>query len=226
MASNLRISLTILTIGFAVEGAAEVYSLTSQGAFLPGTSLLFLFPTLITLLGLLFILVGKHEWDELHRARVNRANTIFGLSLLAAFIAITEVAALAACPSIGVPGWAEVVFGGAIAAFVLGTFVTYSLLVFHLVHRPSKVALVVAILWALIVSTLIGATLATDVPTILDLIAARSLSFDSVVAPVDYLVSFLFLSYFLLLAAYLDAHVTVARRLTHRHPPRAPTTSS
>jgi hypothetical protein len=222
MSSNLRISLTILSIGFAVEGVAEVYSLTTQGAFLPGTSLIFLLPAVITLLGLLFILVGKHEWDELHSARVRRANTIFGLSLFAALVAISEVALLAIDPAVGTPWWAEALFGGAAAAFLLGTFVTYSLLVFHLVHRPSKVALVAATLWAMIVSAFIGAALATDLPTILGLIGARSMSFDSLVAPIDYLVSFLFLSYFLLLAAYLDAHLTVAHGITRRAPPRAP----
>jgi hypothetical protein len=227
VASSLRISLTILSIGFAVEGFAELFSLTTQGAFLPGLSLLFLFPAVITLLGLLFILVGKHEWDEIHRERVRRANAIFGASLLAGVLAFAELAGLALYPLFGVPAWTEALFGGLVAGFVFGTFVTYGLLVFHLVHRPSKAALVAAMLWALIVATLIGFTLAADLPTILGLIGSRSLTLVSLLAPVDYLESFLFLSYFLLLAAYLDAHLTVARGRTgrptaRRSPPRTP----
>ncbi|HTW40487.1 MAG TPA: hypothetical protein VMF04_06520 [Thermoplasmata archaeon] len=222
MATHLRISLTILSMGFAVEGIAELYSLTTAGALLPGTSWLFLLPALITVLGLLFILVGKHEWDEVHRNRVHRANTVFVASLVAGVVAILELGALALYPAFGTPWWAELLFGGAAAGFVLGTFVTYSLLVFHLVHTPSKGALVAAMAWALLVSAFIGVTLAADLPSILGLIRARSLSFESLFGPIDYLVSFLFLSYFLLLAAYVDAHVTVARGLPRKTRPRGP----
>jgi hypothetical protein len=213
MTTNLRISLTILSLGFAIEGGAEAYSLLTAGSFLPGTSVLFLLPAVATLLGLLFLLIGRHEWDELHRARVRRANQIFALSLLGAFAAVIELGVLATYPGIGTPLWAEVLFGAAIGSFLLGTFVTYAQLVFHLVTPSSKVALVAAILWALIVSAFIAQVLAADLPTILALIGARSLSVDSLVGPVDYLASYLFLSYFLLLAAYLDAHIAVARGL-------------
>jgi hypothetical protein len=212
MSTNLRISLTILSVGFAVEGGGEVYSLLTAGSFLPGTSLLFLLPAVVTLLGLLFILIGRHEWDELHQARVRRANLIFALSLLAGFVAAIEVVVLAAYPGFGAPLWAEVLFGAATGAFLLGTFVTYAQLVFHLVTRPSKVALVASTVWALIVSIFIAQTLAADLPSILGLIGAHSFSFEYLISPVDYLASFLFISYFLLLAAYVDAHVTVARR--------------
>ena len=95
----------------------------------------------MTLLGMLFILIGRHEWDENHRARVRRANQIFGLSLMAGFVTGIEVTLLAVYAGIGAPLWAEVVFGAAVGSFVLGTFVTYAQLIFHLVTRPSKGAL-------------------------------------------------------------------------------------
>jgi uncharacterized membrane protein YidH (DUF202 family) len=212
MSTNLRISLTILSAGFAVEGAGEVYSLLTAGSFLPGTSLLFLLPAVVTLLGILFLLVGRHEWDEVHAARLRRANLIFALSLLAGVVAAVEVVLLAAYPSIGAPLWAAVVFGAAAGAFLLGTFVTYAQLVFHLVTRPSQGALIASALWALIVSIFVAHTLAADLPSILATIGAHSFSIDYLISPVDYLASFLFVSYFLLLAAYVDAHVTVARR--------------
>lgn len=212
MSTNLRISLTILSVGFAIEGGGEVYSLLTAGSFLPGSSLLFLLPAIVTLLGILFILVGRHEWDENHWARVRLANQIFGLSLLAGFVAGIEVTLLAVYPGIGAPLWAEVVFGAAVGSFLLGTFVTYAQLIFHLVTRPSKAALVASTLWALVISALIGRTLAGDLSSILGLIGAHSFSIDYLISPVDYLASFLFVSYFLLLGAYVDAHVTVARR--------------
>jgi hypothetical protein len=218
MSTNLRISLTVLSAGFAVEGAGEVYSLLTAGAFLPGTSLLFLVPAIVTLVGILFLLIGRHEWDELHRARAHRAALIFGLSVLSGLIAAVVVAFLSAYPAFGVPLWAELVFGAAVGAFLLGTFVTYAQLVFHLVSAPSKVALVASSLWALVVSAFIAQTLAADLPSILALIAAHSFSIDFLISPVDYLASFLFVSYFLLLGAYVDAHLTVARRRRRAQP--------
>ena len=225
MTTNLRIALTVLAVGFAIEGSGEAYSLLSRGSFLPGTSLLFLLPALVTVLGLLFILIGRHEWDELHSARVRRANLIFGLSVATVFVAALEVALLSYYPNLGSPLWAEILFGAMTGAFVFGTFVTYAHLVFHLVSRPSKAVLIASTVWALIVSGLVGLALARDLPTLLSLIAARSLSFESLIAPVDYLASFLFLSYFLLLIAYLDAHMTVVRGPPTRAavaPPAAP----
>ncbi|MFZ0891872.1 MAG: hypothetical protein WB778_10215 [Thermoplasmata archaeon] len=225
MPTNLRISLTILTLGFGVEGGGEAYSLLTQGSFLPGTSLLFLFPAIMTLLGLLFILVGRHEWDEIHQARVFQANLIFGLSILAGVIAGVELGFLAYY-GLGAPLWAELLFGSSVGAFVLGTFVTYAQLVFHLVRRPSKAALVAAIAWALIISALIGESLAASLATILGLIDARSFSVGALIGPIDFLGSFLFVSYFLLLIAYMDAHLTVAKGLTKAPAPKPPSTPS
>ncbi|HXW66388.1 MAG TPA: hypothetical protein VEL82_00665 [Thermoplasmata archaeon] len=211
MTTNLRISLTVLSIGFAIEGGGEAYSLLTRGSLLPGTSLLFVIPTVITFLGLLFLLIGRHEWNELHRQRVRRANLIFVLSLLGGFIGAGEVGVLVAYPSIGEPTWALVLFGASVGSLVFGTFLTYGQLVFHLVRRPSQIALAASVVWAFIVSAYIGQSVARDLPAIVALAASRNLGFTDLVAPIDYLASFLFISYFLLLAAYVDAHFAVAR---------------
>ena len=211
LATNLRISLTVLSLGFAVEGAGEAYSLLSTGALLPGTSVVFLLSTAVTVLGLLFLFLGRHEWNELHRARAARTNQIFLLSLFGGFVAVAEVAYLSYYPSIGTPFWAELLFGTALGSLVLGTFVTYAYLVFHLVRSPSKAVLVASALWALIVSAYIGRDLAADLPALLSAVANRSLTVEGLLAPIDYLASYLFVSYFLLFAAYLDAHAVVAR---------------
>jgi hypothetical protein len=219
MTTNLRISLTILSLGFAIEGAGEAYSLISSGALLPGTSVVFLLSAAVSLLGLLFLFLGRHEWNELHRSRASRTNQIFALSLLGGFIAAAEVALLVVYPSVGSPGWAEVLFGAALGSLVLGTFVTYAYLVFHLVGRPSKAVLIASAIWALIVSAYIGRVLAGDLPVILTAVANRSLTVEGLLAPVDYLASYLFVSYFLLFAAYLEAHSVVARGPPTSPPP-------
>lgn len=211
MTTNLRISLAILSAGFAIEGAGEAYSLVSTGALLPGTSIVFLLSAAVTVVGLLFLFLGRHEWNELHRARARRTNQIFVLSLLGGFIAAAEVAYLYLNPSVGTPWWAEAVFGVSLGSLVFGTFATYAYLVFHLVRNPSKVVLVASAVWALLVSAYIGHDLAVALPTIMALVSAHSLTIEGLIGPVDYLASYLFVSYFLLFAAYLDAHAVVAR---------------
>ncbi len=216
MTTNLRISLAILTLGFGIEGIGELYSFVSHGAFRPGESLLFVAPVATTLAGLLFVWVGQHEWNELHRSRVRQAHAVFAASLLGAVVAGAVVGLLVARPSLGVPPWAELLFGAAVGSLVLGTFVTYALLVFHLVPRPSQAALLGAIGWALVVSALVGLAMGTHLGTLLGLVSSRSLSIPGFVGPIESIGSYLFVSYFLLLAAYLDAHRTVAAGLPAR----------
>jgi hypothetical protein len=220
MTTNIRVSLTILSLGFGIEGGAELYSFLSRGAYRPGVSVLFALPFAMTLAGLLFVWVGQHEWNELHRSRVRQAHLVFGLTLLGAVVAGAVVGALYLQPALGSPLWARGLFGAAVGSLVLGTFVTYTLLVFHLVPRPSKALLLASILWALLVAGFVGLTMAANLPTIMALAAHRTLSVPSFIGPVDSLASYLFVSYFLLLAAYLDAHRTIVRG------PEAPLTAA
>lgn len=211
MTINLRVSLTILSLGFAVEGAGELYSFLSRGRFHPGVNLLFVLPSVITLAGLLFVWIGQHEWNEVHRARVRQAHIVFGLSLLGAVIAGAVVGVLVLKPSLGAPLWAKGIFGAAVGSLVLGTFITYALLVFHLVPRPSRALLLASLGWALLVSGFVGGTLASNLSSLVALAADRKLAVPSFIGPVDSFASYLFVSYFLLLAAYVDAHRTILK---------------
>jgi len=207
--TNLRVSLTILSLGFGIEGGSELYSFVSRGAFRPGISLLFALPFAMTVAGLMFVWVGQHEWNALHRSRVHQAHQVFALSLVGALVAGVVLAALVSQPTLGTPLWARGLFGAAIGSLVLGTFVTYALLVFHLVPRPSKALLLAALAWALLVAGFVGLALGTNLPTIVGLAEHRTLGVPAFLAPVTSLASYLFVSYFLLLAAYLDAHRAV-----------------
>jgi hypothetical protein len=222
--TNLRLSLTILSIGFGIEGVGDVYSFLSGGRFRPGINLLFFLPVAMTLAGLLFVWIGRHEWSELHRDRVRQAHVVFGLSLLGAVVAGAVLAVLYLEPAWGTPDWAKGLFGAALGSLVLGTFVTYVYLVFHLVGRPSQAVLAASIVWSLVVAGLIGAALAGNLPTILSLVRDRRTAVPGFITPVDSLASYLFLSYFLLLAAYLDAHRRVAAGRPAAGPsPKGPT---
>jgi hypothetical protein len=222
MTTNLRLALAIFSIGFAVDGAGDLYSFATHGKFQPGLNLLFLFPVLTTLIGLLFVWIGRHEWSALHHDRVRQAHIVFGLSILGAFVAGAVVAALVLLPSLGVPLWAKVVFGAASCSLILGTFVTYAYLVFHLVGRPSKAVLAASIAWSLLISAFMGEALGAGLPTIVRIAVARQLTLPAFITPVDSLASYLFLSYFLLLAVYAEAHQKVARGLEAGAAPARP----
>lgn len=209
MTTNLRLSLSILSVGFAIEGSAELYAFLSKGAYRPGANVLFVLPFAMTVLGLLFVWVGRHEWNALHRSRVRQAHLVFGLSLVGALVAGTVVGALTLEPAAGAPVWAEGLFGAGVGSLVLGAFLTYALLVFHLVPGPSKALLLASLVWALIVAVFVGGAMAVNLPSILELATQRTLTVPSLFRPVDALASYLFVSYFLLLAAYVDAHRTI-----------------
>jgi hypothetical protein len=224
--TNLRISLTILSIGFAIEGAWELYSVLSGGTFRPGTWLLLIIPTIATLVGLLFVWIGRHEWNELHHDRVRRAHVVFGLSLVGGFVGGGILVLLIAVPTLGVPAWASVVFGASIGSLVFGTFVTYGILVFHLVRPVSQGILIASLLWSLLISALVARVLVGDLPTLVGLVAHRPLDANGLVDPISSLASFLFVSYFLLLATYVDAHRTVTKGIETSSTGPAPTSGA
>ncbi len=211
MTINLRVSLAILAAGFGIEGGSELASFASRGAFQPGPNVLFVLPAVMTLIGLLFVWIGRHEWNLLHHERVRSAHIVFGLSLLGGVVGGAVIGALVAFPQLGTPLWASLAFGAAIGSLVLGTFVTYVLLVFHLVARPSQLALFGSLAWALLVSVLVASAFAAHCADIVGLAVHRTLTVPAFFSSVDTLTSYLFVSYFLLLAAYLVAHGTVAR---------------
>jgi len=208
---NLRISLTILSIGFGIEGAGEVYSRLVAGASTPGSGILYLLPLVFTAIGLLFVWIGREEWNQLHIVRVRTAHRVFALTLLGAVVAALVVGLLLLVPSLGVPSWAAVLFGAAVASLVFGTFVTYAFLVLHLISNPGRAAVALALIWSGFISALVGITIAGSLSTILALARTHQFSVPAFVSPVEYLLSFLFVSYFLFLAAYVEAHRAVAR---------------
>ncbi len=211
MTRNLRISLAILSIGFAVEGAGELYTKLGGGTGTPSANVLTVLPLLFTAVGLLFVWIGREEWSEVHRDHVRAAHRVFAATLLGGVVAAAVLGLLVAVPSLGTPTWAVALFGAAVGSLVFGTFVTYAYIVVHLTSNPGRVAVGLALAWAFAISALVAVQIAGAVPTILADISARRVGLPTFVTPVEALYSYLFLSYFLLLAAYLIAHGRVAQ---------------
>ena len=78
MAINLRLSLTVFKLGFAAESASGFIALASASHQLPFHGIIILLGPVITAIGILFLYLGRHEWNELHRTRVRYANVAFG----------------------------------------------------------------------------------------------------------------------------------------------------
>ncbi len=217
-AGRVRFALAVLAVGFALEGGAELYSLLTPGAVTPGASLLFAFPLLLAVLGLAVVGIGRSEWDTIERARARTAAEVFGASVGCGLGAVALVALLLEQPGLGTSAWAAALFGGLTATVVFGTFVTYGYLISGLTSRVGRALVVGAIGWAVGVSTLIGAVLASQLGVVLGAIASRSLVVPSFVATVDGLLAYLCVAFFLLLAAVVDAQLSLGRRVAVRAP--------
>ncbi len=211
MTRNLRIALTILSVGFALEGTEELYSLLTASSRVPGASALFVLPVLLAVVGLALVWVGKDEWDVVHRAHARKAGLLFVGSLTAGFVAIGIPALLYAAPGLGTPVWAEAIFGGAAGSLGFGLFLVYGSLVYHLASGISRIAILLAVAWSLVVAVDISLLLARNLSAIVLLVNHPTVTVPAFVSDAELLVSYLFVSYFLLLGAYVEVHVAVAR---------------
>jgi hypothetical protein len=210
--NDLRIALTVLSVGFALEGTAQLYEFLHPGSIVFGESGLFALPFLLAFAGLIFVWIGCDEWwKDVHQGRARTATRIFVATVLGGFVAAGLVVGLVEEPSIGTPLWAQLVFGGAIASLVFGTLATCAYLLYHLVSRPTRLALHFALAWGLIVSGVVGAVFASHLAEILTLPSQRTVEIPAFVASVGIFLSYLFVSFFLLFAASVEAHIAVVR---------------
>jgi hypothetical protein len=210
MPLNLRLSLTIFSIGFAVEGSGDAYRLFT-GTFLIGQGqVLFYVSAISTALGFLFLWLGRHEWNELHRQRVGAATW--------ALVGVIVVGILAAAPPAyyawqtpgTAPAWVNWTTGAGVAAALFLTFVVYQIIVSHLVARAGRAVLAIAVLAVLFVSIWFGLTVATNLPILLANLPTGSggsiAGITGLVPPILAPLSWLAIPYFLFLAVYIDAH--------------------
>jgi Na+/phosphate symporter len=210
MTVNLRLALTVFKVGFAVESASGFFALVSGAGQLPFNGLLLILTPASSAVGILFLWVGRHEWNELHRSRVGHANLAFAVSLVATVLAAAPIAYLTAIGDPTPPGWLAVEFGAAIAVVFGITFVTYALVAAHLVGRLGEIAMGAGLVWAVVLSAAIGFVLAPQLDPIVQTIAARSPAIDPIVRPITLLDALLAFSYLAFFLAFTDAHYRVA----------------
>jgi len=214
MTVNLRLSLTVFKIGFAAESAGGFVALVSGSTKLPFGGALLLLNPVFAAIGILFLWIGRHEWNELHRTRVGHANLAFAASLVATALAAAPIGILSLVGNPNPPSWLGIEFGAAIALVFAVTFVTYALVAAHLVGRLGEVAMGLGLGWAVLLSSLIGVALAPDLQPIVHSVAARSPAVASIFQPITLLDALLAFSYLAFFVAFVDAHYRVAKRLT------------
>ena len=213
MTANLRASLAIFSVGFAIEGVGEFYAWVTGSTRLPTNGLFLFVGPIFTVFGLLFLFIGRHEWNEIHHQRVRHAHLAFGLSVLSFAGAALPIAWYGFYRPGSPPLWVASEFGAAVAGILLFSFVTYFLVVFHLVGRPGQGTLIAALAWSLGVSGFAGVVFAANIDTYLSIVRTGAGNVTALAGPLSGVLAYFFLSYFLLFAAYADAHRRVARGL-------------
>jgi hypothetical protein len=219
MTLNLRLSLTIFKIGFAAESASGFAALATGATTLPFHGYVVLLGPVFTAVGLVFLWIGRHEWNTLHRARVRHAHLAFFGSLAAIILVAAPIVYLAATSPSNFPGWLGVEFGAAIALVFALTFVTYVLVASHLVDRLGGVAMGFGLAWAVGVSVLLGLELVPSLQPIVRAIRVRAPSAVPLPGPVILLDALFAFSYLAFLIAFSDAHYRVAKGLSREAGP-------
>lgn len=229
MPPNLRLSLSIFTAGFAIEAGVNAYDILSDSSKGTTGEVLFIVGVLATLLGVTFLTLGRHEWNELHRQRVHHAHLTFLVTVVLAAAAAGPVAYYAYLPSLAIPGWLAYEVGAAVGASLFFSFVLYAIIVYHLLGRTGRAILALALVAAVPVVAVVGYHIAGGLPTYLVTVRASPTKLAALIEPVLAYLSYMFLAYALFAVAFIDAHRRVAMGLdaqatdgTPPSPPGAP----
>jgi hypothetical protein len=212
VATNLRIAILVFLIGFAIEAVGSLYVWVTHAANLPfGGALLYL-PILFTVVGLVFLTIGRHEWDELHRRRVAHARRLFLLALLFGLAAVgaiayyVEIAPTAAQPATLAPFVAI-----AVAAAYFTSYLLYAAVAGHLLRPVTWLLLAGALVWAGYVAYQLAVTVNSQFGSYLSVLRDHGGNVSGLTAPLTAELSTMFVTYFLLVVAFADAHQRVVQ---------------
>jgi len=206
MVSKLHLTLGILLSGFMIEGVIEGYTYVSRSYDLPYSALIFLLGPFVTLFGLLFLWIGRVEWNELLSKRFRHAHRTFWYSILAIALAISPALWYGYQSTEPIPSWVSWEFGAAIMLSLLLTYATYVLIAFELTGTGGKAILLLAFGWATLIAFFIAHALSQEFGRIVSIIQTRVLSVSPINESVAGFESYLSVTYLLMLIAYLDAY--------------------
>jgi uncharacterized membrane protein YidH (DUF202 family) len=218
VAPNLRLSLSIFTIGFAIEAGVNAYDVLTGTSTGRTGEILFVIGALATVVGVTFLTLGRHEWNELHKQRVHHAHLTFLLTVLLALAAAGPVAYYAYMAGLAIPGWLAYEVGAAVAASLFFSFVLYAIIVYHLLGTTGRVILALALVAAVPVVGIVGYHIAGGLPMYLTTARSSPSTLVALIEPVAAYLSYMFLAYGLFAVAFIDAHRRVAKGL---QPPTA-----
>ncbi len=213
MAPNLRLSLTIFTIGFAIEAGVNAYDILTGSSKGTTGEVLFIIGVVATLFGVTFLTIGRHEWNELHKQRVHHAHLTFLVTVLLALAAAGPVAYYVYMSALALPTWLAYEVGAAVGASLFFSFVLYAIIVYHLLGTTGRAILIAALVAAVPVVGVVGFHIAGALPTYLATVRSSPTKLAALIEPVATYLSYMFLAYGLFAVAYIDAHRRVARGL-------------
>jgi uncharacterized membrane protein YidH (DUF202 family) len=213
MAPNLRLSLSIFTIGFLIEAGVNGYDILTGSSSGRTGEILFILGALATVVGVTFLTIGRHEWNELHKQRVHHAHLTFLLTVLLALAAAGPVAYYAYMASLAIPSWLAYEVGAAVAGSLFFSFVLYAIIVHHLLGTAGRVILGLALVAAIPVVGVVGYHIAGGLPMYLITVRSSPAKLVALIEPVAAYLSYMFLAYGLFAVAFIDAHRRVAKGL-------------
>lgn len=207
MTVSTRAAVLVLTIGFLAEGIGEAYEFASKTWLSGGILWLYYLGPATTGIGFILAFVGRHEWSEQHRKHVLHAHRALAAAIAllvgvgAAILFLSVNYATAALPA-DLP-W---ILGALAAIGLASTFVSYLLIGYHITSRLGKAMLLLALLWAVIISLLAGYYVAANLGNIVSILHGDPLSLTHIVTALNFVTTVLFVSYFLLVIAFHDAY--------------------
>ncbi|MGC2288483.1 MAG: hypothetical protein WA688_01320 [Thermoplasmata archaeon] len=225
MAPNLRLSLSIFTAGFAIEAGVNAYDILTGSSKGTTGEVLFIVGIVATLLGITFLTLGRHEWNELHHQRVRHAHVTLVVTVLLALAAAVPVAYYAYMSSVAIPNWLAYEVGAAVAASLFVSFILYAIIVYHLLGPAGRTILILALVAAVPVVGIVGYHIAGGIPEYLTTVRSSPTKLAALIEPVVAYLSYMFLAYALFAVAFIDAHRRVAKGL-QSHSPDAPSPPS
>jgi uncharacterized membrane protein YidH (DUF202 family) len=213
MAPNLRLSLSIFTVGFLIEAGVNGYDVLTGTPTGRTGEILFIIGALATVVGVTFLTIGRHEWNELHKQRVHHAHLTFILTVLLALAAAGPVAYYAYMTSVAIPSWLAYEVGAAVAGSLFFSFVLYAIIVHHLLGRAGRVILGLALVAAIPVVGIVGYHIAGGLPVYLTTVRMSPTKLVALIEPLAVYLDYMFLAYGLFAVAFIDAHRRVAKGL-------------